>query len=200
MREAAAVVADVEDDGFLVEVVGVEGADEAVQARPRPCSGCGCSRACPCSARRRARRSCRPSARTSGRRSAPRLTRLRSRRGACCAGRPGCAVTVQRDGLADLVVEQLWPGRSCRSSSAPSMARMTSPALRSRPRWSAGPRLRISAIFRPGPVVGASKSRPRSAVVCSGLPRCREMPRCEAFSSPSIRLTARTGLPSGRSA
>ena len=48
VREAAAVVAHVEDDAFLVEVVGVEGAHEAVEAGLVHARECGCSRACPC--------------------------------------------------------------------------------------------------------------------------------------------------------
>ena len=45
--EAAAVVADVEDDAFLVEVIGIKGPDEASRAPARSYWGCGYSRAGP---------------------------------------------------------------------------------------------------------------------------------------------------------
>ena len=109
VREAAAVEAHVQDDGFLVEVVGVERPHKAIQAVLVHARECGCSRACPCSARPRGGRCCPPSARTSARRSVLRLDawHLDARAVPLASRVGGSAVTCSDDRFADLAVEQL---------------------------------------------------------------------------------------------
>ena len=151
VREAAAVEAHVEDDRLLVEVVRVQARARSGPGPPRPCWGCGCSPACPCSARRPRRRCAPPSARTSGRRSP------------CAAGR------LDLDAAASVLRVGLGLAATCSSTVSPTLSLSSwlrfalvrqldavdgeddVAGLRLRPRLSAGPRLRISAIFRPGP-------------------------------------------------
>ena len=162
VREAAAVEAHVQHDGFLVEVVGVERAHEAIQPRLVHARDVDVAELALAQLGHPAGVLFDPAlVHQVGHRPARGLDNIDTPRWS--SSRPGRSVTCRVTTVPALSLRALAVS-SASVNSTPSMASTMSPGLRFRPRLSAGPRLRISRDLQAGTTVTRSKISPSSAV------------------------------------